>query len=92
MKPGHRKWSKPETARLYAMFTDGISLEVMCGNFDRSSASIRRKLSDNGMIFSASTRLPVPAIAPVQYASRTAMMMGDPPVGRSALDQRSGAA
>lgn len=27
-------------------------------------------------------------VPPARYASRTAMMLGDPPLGRSALDQR----
>ncbi|WP_375597590.1 hypothetical protein [Devosia sp. Naph2] len=65
---------RPSTACLGKAATLGLSLA--------KESRIRRTKRD----FEESVRAEIPP-AP-RYASRTAMMFGDPPIGRSALDQK----
>jgi hypothetical protein len=81
MKPGHRPWTEAEVATLVAMSRTVSSVTSKAGNY-----------------LTEINREPAPTMAPTGFrpnATRaemvTASLMGDPRVGRSALEQRGGA-
>ena len=91
-------WSEGEVAKLQAMLANGEDLEAIADATGRTRQSVENKMRDLGLAPRAWGGARVVAEAkhlipprPV-YRSLTSVMMGDPPVGRSALDQRSGAA
>lgn len=93
-------WSRDEEARLRRMADDGATVAEASRSFGRSDGSIRGKARTLGLVFAMGDKTRKPRVeaeqspegfirppAPV-YRDRMAVMFGDPPIGRSALDQR----
>ncbi len=92
-------WGEDEFDTLLLMVSRGEDPTAIAKALGRSRQSILSKMYAEGMSQNRSTggKGEVEAVKhlvaprPV-YTSLTAAMMGDPPLGRSALDQRGGAA
>lgn len=92
-------WSEAEIAMLRRLHGDGATVAQAAMELDRGLEATRSKAKTIGLIFAngrigrVSVRTVIEkqeyiALPPARYASRTAMMFGDPPLGRSALDQK----
>lgn len=90
MRAGRLPWTDAETEILTSMRQDGKSNGEIAQRLRRSKAAVQSKTSNLSLYIA-----PVPAPAPTARicATRaqfvTATLMGDPPSGRSALDQRT---
>lgn len=91
MRPGRLPWSPEETAILTRMRLDGAEASEIAKVLGRSVAAVSSKTSDMSPIGVDDT--PPPAsqvrICSTRAELVTATLMGDPPHGRSALDQRA---
>ena len=95
MRPGHRPWTEAEIATLVAMSRNKQRARDIAKALGRTVSSVTSKA---GNYLTEINREPAPTIAPTGFrpnATRaemvTASLMGDPRVGRSALEQRGGA-
>lgn len=99
MKPGHSFWTKAEIEKLKAMCAAGYTYVAAAQELGRTKDSIHGKARNMGLVFAKaapgvrpgkpSTPAPEPILPAVpRYRSFTAALFGDPPIGRSALDQK----
>lgn len=91
MKPGHRLWTEDEIATLVRMKSTGADVATIAKHLGRTYQSTANKASSYVSVTVAKEPAPERPPAP-RYASRMAIMMGDPPIGRSALDQKRASA
>lgn len=101
MKPGSARWTMAEEDQVRELVAAGATASEAAKRLKRGMEAVRGKAANMGLKF-ASGRKGRPSEAdirekedfirpaPARYASRTAMIFGDPPIGRSALDQRGG--
>lgn len=89
MRPGSRAWTETEIELLTEMRQDGKTNKEMAKALRRSEASVSSQTSN---IVTRNEVIPAPAPTVRKCSTRaefvTASLMGDPPSGRSALDQR----
>lgn len=98
MRPGSIKWTTSEEVHLRELVAAGKTAKEAGKALGRHMETARRKAITMGLTFARDTgerqkaapeqepKVP-PVREPVRYSSRMAMMMGDPPIGRSALDK-----
>jgi hypothetical protein len=89
MRPGSKEWTEAETTVILEMRAAGYGAAAIAPVLGRSRVSVQNRISN--LPISAPPK-PAPAPCERRCASRaefvTATLMGDPPHGRSALDQR----
>lgn len=101
MKPGSVRWTLAEEDQVRELVAAGTTASEAAKRLKRGMEAVRGKVANMGLKFApghrgrtseAHAREAADFIrpAPARYASRTAMIFGDPPIGRSALDQRGG--
>lgn len=99
MRPGGVKWTTAEESQMVAFSKGGYTYRMAAEELSRSVGAVQGKAAAMELKFRHEPRArkyakesaeslnvqrpPIP-----QYASLTAMIFGDPPVGRSALDQK----
>lgn len=99
MRPGSVEWTLEEEAKLRRLVGEGKTAREAGEALRRPTEGVRAKGERMGLTFASGLgrtqplRSPVksdepPPGAPPRYSSLTALMFGDPPVGRSALDQK----
>jgi hypothetical protein len=90
MRPGRRPWTDAETATLTRLRADGKTASEIAAVLGRSVQAVSSKTSDTPRLVAEVAPLPAPSIHICSTRSEfvTATLMGDPPTGRSALDQR----
>ncbi len=89
MRPGSKVWTEAEVAILIEMKRRGHSISEIAGELGRGENSVANRASSlrstivdgAGIVFRAPTTF--------VHTNLTAKIMGDPPPGRSALDQRT---
>lgn len=98
MRPGSVKWTAWEEDKVRHLVAVGATARDAGEALGREPETVRRKAIAMGLTFARSTAArqsvvpkvdatpPIPEIP--RYSSRMAMMLGDPPIGRSALDQK----
>lgn len=102
MRPGGVKWTKAEEAQMVAFSKGGYTYRMAAEELGRSVGAVQGKAAAMDLSFrheprarksqqEIAERLHVPRPPIPQYASLTAMAFGDPPIGRSALDQKRAA-
>lgn len=99
----YRNWTDEEITQLRRSHALGLSVQEAAKALGRGVESTRSKGKAIGVFFENAHRLGRVAVSrdadvakfiklpPARYSSRSAMILGDPPIGRSALDRRSGA-
>ena len=99
MRSGSTKWTASEEHRLRNLVAEGKTAREAGEALGRHPEVVRRKAMAMGLRLTlgrAGQREKAPQVEPKatitievpRYSSRTAMMFGDPPIGRSALDQK----
>lgn len=89
MRSNGKEWTEAETTVILEMRAAGYGAAAIAPMLGRTRASVQNRI--NNLPISAPPK-PVPAPSARRCYSRaefvTASLMGDPPAGRSALDQR----
>jgi hypothetical protein len=99
MRPGSVEWTLDEEALLRRLASEGNTAREAGDAFGRATEGVRSKGERLGLTFASGRGRTHAVVAPVKealptplpnprYSSRTAMIFGDPPIGRSALDQK----
>jgi len=99
MRPGSVEWTLDEEAMLRRLAAEGKTAREAGEALGRATEGVRAKGERMGLTFASGRGRNHPIAAPVKevdpapvpnprYSSRTAMIFGDPPIGRSALDQK----
>ncbi len=92
MRPARRPWTDAETAILTRMRADGRQVSEIAAVLGRSIPAVSSKTSDQPRLGTDDAPAPAPSIRICSTRAEyvTATLLGDPPAGRSALDQRAG--
>jgi hypothetical protein len=94
MRPGSREWTDTEVSQLEALRAKGMSYTEIAKVLGRTMWSVQSKGSNLGLTNPVSEFEAAQALVPQVDRSKmslTALMLGDPPPGRSALDQGASA-
>lgn len=99
MKAGAREWTEAEAQQLKKMRRDGMSYPAIARAMNRTTSSVEGKGNNLGLgtefrELGARAYRDTQALIPRVDRSKmsmTALMLGDPPPGRSALDQGASA-
>lgn len=85
-----RKWTADEVETLKTMLDAGARYAAIAKVLGRTEGSVSRKACDAGLVIpEPSVRAVIPKpVTPRNTSTLTAFILGDPPPGRSALDQR----
>lgn len=91
MRAGQKHWTDHEVNTLVTMRRRGMSIGECAAALERSSDAIAAKASNLRSRINPKVEVSAPVVVRA-FASRaemvTATLCGDPPAGRSALDQR----
>ena len=92
MRANHKSWSDHEIRILIAMSREGATQTEIAATIGRSLSAVVSKVSSLKSTINKQPDPVAPVYAPRAGLSRaerlTAGFFGDPPLGRSALDQR----
>ena len=103
MKPGSVRWTIAEEEAIRRFVARQFTCAQAAAELKRNVESTRSKAEAMGLKFKSGRigRVSHAQVTsdpkfvrpePPRYASRMAMILGDPPIGRSALDQKRGQA
>ncbi len=92
MRPGSKEWTADEEATLVTLRKSGMPMAEIAKQLGRSFDSVASKGNNLRHLIEDQTArvIPVRTWRGSRGETMTAMIMGDPPSGRSALDQRAG--
>lgn len=91
------RWTPEQTETVHRMAQNGATAAEIAAVVGKSREAVRQKADYEGVALRTRPRREIEAPPPapkrvviptVRYPSRMAMMFGDPPIGRSALDQK----
>lgn len=87
MKPNHRTWAPEELDRLMTLRSSGTSIDDISEILGRTREAVINRLASLTSLMPK--RVAEPERVPLFiHSNLTARVCGDPPPGRSALDQR----
>lgn len=93
MKPGNHAWSEEDLQKLVEMRQAGFSFSEIAKEIDRTTNAVAGKCSNMRRLMPKADPLPKQVISGARSQTRgerfTSFLLGDPPPGRSALDQRA---